>query len=769
MNDIDPRQREHYPGFDGKVGKIFATSEPSWPSRPTAPAGAPNIVIVLADDLGFSDVSCYGSEIATPAIDALADAGVRYSNFHVTPLCSPTRAALLTGLNSHAAGMGFVANADPGFPGYASELPANQPSLAEVLKANGYATMAIGKWHLCREQDLSVAGDNHSWPLQRGFDQFYGILEALTNFHHPHLLYEGNSPVDVDEYPEGYYFTDDMTDRACRMIREVKTADPDKPIFMYYAHGAVHAPLHAKDEDIARHRGNYEKGWDRLREERLARQIELGIMPEGTELPPRNSEPTEEVEPWDSLPEDERRVMARYMEVYAAMVDTIDDSVGRLRDELDALGQLDNTIFIFTSDNGASREGRDKGTTSYFSFGGTGVMQSEVATDLEPIGGPTTWPHYPRGWAMACNTPFRLYKITTHRGGHSVPFIISWPDGIDASNRVVRDQYAHITDMLPTLADLLGLEVPSERHGLPAEPLAGTSFAPSLSDPDAASEHTEQYYECIGHRGFYRDGWEAVVFHENQTPFSEDRWELYHVAEDINQLHDLAEAEPEKLAEMIDAWDDAAWRNRVYPLDEGTRLIRALRPPDHDALTHPITILPGSPTVERYRAQRVIAGRSFTITIDLDHRPGDEGILVAHGGQDAGYVVWIEDGHLWFEINEAGVPRRLDPMPLPGECRQIVVDVTAPGGRVWNVEVAADGRAGISAKGLMQIFGFLPYEGIDVGLDRRSPVSWDLYERHGAFPYSGTIDRVMYEPGEPAPDAEEVRVAELREIGLGLE
>lgn len=769
MADIDPRQREHYPGFDGKVGKVFATSEPSWPTRPAAPAGAPNIVIVLADDLGFSDVSCYGSEIATPAIDALADAGVRYSNFHVTPLCSPTRAALLTGLNSHAAGMGFVANADPGFPGYASELPAHQPSLAEVLKANGYATMAVGKWHLCREQDLSVAGDNHSWPLQRGFDQFYGILEALTNFHHPHLLYEGNSPVDVDEYPEGYYFTDDMTDRACRMIREVKTADPNKPIFMYYAHGAVHAPLHAKDDDIARHRGNYDKGWDRLREERLARQIELGIMPEGTELPPRNSEPTEEVDAWDSLPEDERRVMARYMEVYAAMVDTIDDSVGRLRAELDALGQLDNTIFIFTSDNGASREGRDKGTTSYFSFGGTGVMQSELASDLDPIGGPTTWPHYPRGWAMACNTPFRLYKITTHRGGHSVPFIFSWPAGIDASNRVVRGQYAHITDMLPTLADLLDLDMPGERHGRQAEPLAGSSFATSLTDPDADSTHTEQYYECIGHRGFYRDGWEAVVFHENQTPFSEDRWELYHVATDINQLHDLAEAEPEKLAEMIDAWDDAAWRNRVYPLDEGTRLIRALRPPDHDALTHPITVLPGSPTVERYRSQRVIAGRSFTITIDLDHRAGDQGILVAHGGQDAGYVIWIEDGQLWFEINEAGAPRRLDPMALPDSCRRIVVDVAAPGGRVWDLEISADGRPGIAAEGLMQIFGFLPYEGIDVGLDRRSPVSWELFQRHGSFPYTGAIERVHYEPGPLAPDAEEVRIDELREIGLALE
>ena len=299
----DQRQEEHYPGFEGTVGRIMATSESWWPPRPTPPEGAPNIVVVLADDLGYSDVSCYGSEIATPAIDELAATGVRYTNFHVTPLCSPTRAALLTGLNSHHVGVGFVANADPGFPGYASELPHNQSTLAEMLKASGYATMAVGKWHLCKETDLSIAGDTHSWPLQRGFDQFYGFLEALTNFHHPHLMYEGNSPIDIAEYPEGYYLTDDLTDRACRMIREVKATDPNKPFFLYYAHGAVHAPLHAKADDIARHRGNYDKGWDQLREERLTRQIELGVVPPGTELPPRNFEPDEDVAAWDSYPE----------------------------------------------------------------------------------------------------------------------------------------------------------------------------------------------------------------------------------------------------------------------------------------------------------------------------------------------------------------------------------------------------------------------------------------------------------------------------------
>ncbi|MDE0579976.1 MAG: arylsulfatase [bacterium] len=770
----DQRQQEHYPGFEGTVGKIMATSESWWPPRPTPPAGAPNIVVVLADDLGYSDVSCYGSEIATPAIDELAATGVRYTNFHVTPLCSPTRAALLTGLNSHHVGVGFVANADPGFPGYASELPHNQSTMAEMLKASGYATMAVGKWHLCKETDLSIAGDNHSWPLQRGFDQFYGFLEALTNFHHPHLMYEGNSPIDIAEYPEGYYLTDDLTDRACRMIREVKATDPQKPFFLYYAHGAVHAPLHAKAEDIARHRGNYDKGWDQLREERLARQIELGVVPPGTELPPRNFEPDEDVAAWDSYPEGERRVMARYMEVYAAMVESIDDSVARIRAELEAIGQLDNTIFVFTSDNGASREGRAQGTISYFTYSNPGAMSSAAVGDeemdaLDAIGGPTTWPHYPRGWAMACNTPFRLYKITSYRGGHSVPFVLSWPARTATVGGELRHQYAHIIDLLPTLSELLGLDIPTERHGLASENPDGVSFAASLHDPDVASERTEQYYECIGHRAFYRDGWAAAAFHEFMTPFSTDRWELFNLAEDINERIDLAEAEPEKLAELVGAWEEAAWRNRVYPLDEGTGLYRLLRPAEHELLTRELRIPPGTPTVERYRASRVIAGGNFTVTVDLHHQPGDQGVLVAHGGQASGYVLYIEDGALHFEVNSGGLPMVFDPMDLLGECHQIVLDVAAPGGRIWNITVSTDGQTGITAADIPQIYGFIPWEGIDVGVDRRSPVSWQLHQRHGSFPYTGTIHQVTYLPGPPAPDTEEVRLAELREIGMALE
>ncbi|MCY3577042.1 MAG: arylsulfatase [bacterium] len=772
----DQRQQEHYPGFGGKIGRVISTSESWWPPRPTPAPDAPNIVIVLADDLGYSDLGCYGSEIPTPAIDALAARGVRYTNFHVTPLCSPTRAALLTGLNAHAAGMGFTANTDPGFPAYASELPRNQSSLAEILSSHGYATMAVGKWHLCREADLSIAGDTHSWPLQRGFDQFYGFLEALTDFHFPHQLFEGNNPVHIDQYPEGYYLTDDLTDRACRMIREVKTTDPDKPLFLYYAHGAVHAPLHAKAEDIARHRGNYDKGWDQLREERLARQKELGVVPADAELPPRNPEPNEDVRAWDSYPEPDRRVMARYMEVYAAMVETVDESVARISAELEALGQLDNTIFIFTSDNGASREGRAQGSTSYFSHSGTGAKPSPDVSEFEiealeadEIGGPTTWPHYPRGWAMACNTPFRLYKITAHRGGHSVPFVVSWPARFSGIDGELRHQYTHITDLLPTLAEMLDLELPTQRHGQDSAELNGVSFASSLDDPDAPSDHTEQYIECIGHRGFYRDGWSTAVFHEFQTPFSSDRWELFNLEEDFNERFDLADAEPEKLAEMIEGWEEAAWRNQVFPLDDHAGLFRIVKPPEHERLTRVLRILPGSPTVERVRSARIIANGNFTITVDLHHRSGDQGVLVAHGSQAAGYVLYVEDGALHFEVNSGGRYMIADPMNLPGECRQIEVDVQAPGGRIWNVTVSADGQAGTTLSDIPQMFGFLPWQGIDVGLNRRSPVSWDIHQRHGTFPYTGTIHQVTYTPGPPAPDADDVLLEEFREFGMALE
>ncbi|MYI20987.1 MAG: sulfatase-like hydrolase/transferase, partial [Acidimicrobiia bacterium] len=392
----------------------------------------------------------------------------------------------------------------------------------------------------------------------------------------------------------------------------------------------------------------------------------------------------------------------------------------------------------------------------------------DVVANIDAIGGPTTWPHYPRGWAMACNTPFRLYKLMTYRGGHSVPFVLSWPAGSVGQPRVIRDQYANITDVLPTLADLLGLEVPSRREGLEAEPLSGVSFAASLADPAAPSLRDEQYYECVGHRAFYRDGWAAVTFHRNRTPFSEDQWELFNLPTDLNELRDVAAEYPEKLAEMLQGWEDAAWRNRVFPLDEGVGLKTAMRPPGDERFARAVRLTPGAPSLERVRSQRLIGGRSFRIDIRLDHRPGDEGVLVAHGGQEAGYVLYVEDDRLCFELNEAGRPNPLAPAPL-GSCSGIVIDVRAPGGHRWDLDVIVDGRTAIAGQGLVQISEFLPFEGIDVGIDRRSPVSWQLYQRRGSFPYTGQLHEVTYTPGDYAPDALAVRLDEVRRIGLALE
>lgn len=762
-----------YPGFDGIVGETFSRSRPSWSTKPVAPSNAPNIVFVIADDLGYSDLGCYGSEIETPHIDSLAGRGLRYTNFHVTPLCSPTRAAFMTGRNNHAVGMGFVANIDPGFPGYASELPANQPSLPETLRANGYSTLAVGKWHLAKDADLTETGDKTSWPLQRGFEQYYGFLEALTNFWHPHRLYEGNSVVHVDSYPDNYYLTDDLTDRAVRMMKDVKASNPSKPFFLYFAHGAVHAPLHAKPQDIAKYRGVYDCGWDVLRERRFARQKELGLVAADTVLPPRNSEPGEDVPAWDSLSDDQKRLYARYMEVYAGMVDNIDQSVGRLIETLDALGELDNTIFIFTSDNGASREGNLLGARSYFRgfavSGDSVTHRPEDFENLDEIGGPTSWPHYPRGWAMACNTPFRLYKITTHRGGHQVPFVFSWPSRVAARGDVYRRQFTHIVDMLPTLIDLIGIEPLKQREGKAAEPMHGTSFVPTLDSPAAKSNHTEQYWECIGHRAYYREGWEAVTFHLPRTSFSREKWQLFDTENDPTQANDLAEQMPEKVAELVAAWDAAARENQVYPLSEGVRIEHLQRPPSERVYAQKTRILPGSGTLERFRSAKLVQGRSFRIDIEWDYRAGHEGVLVAHGGQDNGYVLFVEGGQLQFHQNTGLEMKSVSPVRLGASSRQVAVNVAAPGNKTWTISLEVDGVVHPIREGFFQPYAFLPYEGIDVGLDRRSPVSWDLYSRHGAFPFTGTIDAVTFTPGDPAPDVGPHLLEEAIRLGLAID
>lgn len=743
-------------GFAGTIARSLAASRPAWPEPRRPPAGAPNVVVVLCDDLGFSDLGCYGSEIATPNVDGMAREGVRFVNYHVTPLCSPTRAALLTGVNHHLAGMGHLSHHDHGFPGYRSRLAETVSTAADIFRHNGYATLASGKWHLTPRNEMSAGADRSSWPLQRGFDRYYGFLEGLTNHHHPHMLYEDNHVVEVDEYHDGYYLADDITERAVSMLRSVKAATPERPFFLYLAHGAVHAPLQSKSTDMARYRGVYNRGWDAIRSERFARQLELGIVPPSTVLPDRNFEPGSEVGPWSELSEREQRLAAREMEVYAAMVDSVDQNIGRFRDALGELDELENTVIVFTSDNGASREGGPRGTTEYMR---TVQQVSRMLGDIDDaqldrdderldlIGGPRVLAHYPWGWAMASNTPFRLYKGTAFAGGQQVPLVLSWPSGVEQRGEI-RSQYAHVTDILPTLIDLIGLDLPAERSGRAVQAMTGASLGPALRDADGASPHEEQYYEMRGQRGYYRAGWEVVTYHHPGAPFDDTEWQLYHLADDPTETEELSEIHPGRVEDLAARWDDAAWQNDVFPLaDTATGLYRLL-PPHVRPLDGVVTLRPTDHTLEPHVAQGLVQGRSFSIVVRLDYRDGDEGILVAHGDQSGGYALYIESGALGLAVNASGTMSYLAGGVMRAGDSSVRLDAVIGRDGLWTATLSVGEESRAKLEGLEQWSSLSPFEGIDVGIDRRSPVCWELYEKYGTFRYTGALQEVTYAPGD---------------------
>ncbi|MEZ5247615.1 MAG: arylsulfatase [Acidimicrobiales bacterium] len=748
--------------FGGTIGRTASESTPWWPPPTRPPASSPNVVVVLLDDMGFSDIGPFGSEIPTPTLERLAAQGLRFTNYHTSPLCSPSRAAIQTGLNPHRAGFGGVANFDPGFPGWTMEIRPDVQTLPEAMRAAGYATFAVGKWHLTRDSAMHDGASRESWPIQRGFDRFYGVLEGWTNLHHPHRLIRDNSPVDVDTYPDGYYFTDDITDEAISYLKALRAHDADRPFFLYLAHGAVHGPLHAKESDIARYRGNYDIGWDAVREDRFARQIDKGIFPAGTPMSPRNHERGHEVRAWDDHTDDERSVFARYMEVYAAMVDNVDQNLARLMDAIEQLGDAENTVVIFTSDNGGTEEGGATGSRSYFKrFGGAGAMTGwnlDVPRDPELIGGPQTLVHYPRGWGMASNTPFRLYKSSTHAGGVRVPMIVSWPGGIPEADRGgVRDQYQYVTDLFPTILDLAGLP--------PGDDIDGVTFADAVVAGATASTHLEQYSECFGNRSFYRDGWKLVALHARGAPYDGSDWELYDIVADPTETVDLAAERPDKVAELADAWEESAWENAVFPLDDGTGLLQVLRRPDDARFHEPVRLLPGTPTLERYRSQKLIAFRDFVVEVELDHPDGADGVLVAHGDQGGGYSLYIEDAVLRFGYNHYGELSFADAGVLsPGHH---IVELRATVGKryTWDFAVTVDGVERATLPATPMLLGFAPFQGVDVGIDRRSPVIWSVYEAHGAFPYAGQLTAVTYRPGAAAPYDPQNLVAMMQAAG----
>mgnify|MGYP001765168299 CR=1 FL=1 len=747
------RGYEHFPGH---IGRTAAESTRAWPRERRAPEGAPNVIVVLLDDMGYSDIGPFGSEIATPTLDQIAAEGVRLTNYHTTPVCSPARAALLTGLNPHRAGYGSVANSDPGFPGLRLELDPDVETIPEILRSHGYATFGIGKWHLTRDAQINAAADKSSWPIQRGFDHYYGTLEGLNSFFHPNQIIRDNTPVEFEETPENYYLTDDYTDEAIKLIKGLRASDSRKPFFLYFAHTAMHGPLGAKPEDLAKYRGAYDEGWDVLRERRHARQIELGVIPAGTPLPPRNFESGLAVPAWDSLDAEQQSLYARYMEVYAAMVDSVDQSLARILATLEALGERENTIVVFTSDNGGTAEGGEQGTRSYFSRfvhipGLPEDWEPDVNREPELIGGPQSMVHYPRGWGMASNTPFRLYKGQTFAGGIRVPLLLSWPAGLPHAegDAGVRTQYQYVTDVLPTLLDLIGVESRGLRHNLPTKPIDGFSFSPVVHRAEHPSTHPEQYSEFGGNRGFYKEGWKIVTLHPPGTPYDDNEWQLYHVETDPNELVNLAESEPGKVKELALAWERAAWENTVFPLPS-VGILDAVRRPAEDELARGVTLLPGTPRLERHRSAALTTLRAFEVTIRLRVAEGDRGVLVAHGDQGGGYAVHIEDGRLVGSYNAYGELHELDAGPIAPGAHVISVVSTPSEGFRCDFRLLVDGAEVGALTNQWLLLGMAPFSGIDVGVNRGGPVNWGVYERHGSFRFTGDLHSVRYQPGPQA-------------------
>ena len=642
--------------FEGVIGRTIDESVPWWPALPAAPEGAPNVVVVLLDDVGYAQFGCYGSDIATPTFDRLGTTGLRYSNYHTTALCSPTRAALLTGRNHHTNGMGRIAETASGFPGYDATVPKNSGFLSEILLRNDYATFAVGKWHLAPAGETAMGGPKDKWPLGRGFERFYGFLGGETDQFHPDLVYD-NHQVDPPRTPEeGYHLTEDLVDKATLFIKDLRAVSPDKPFCLWFAPGACHAPHHAPSDYIEAYRGHFDKGWDVWREETYRRQLASGLLPVGTELSERPSW----VPAWESLGPDEKRLYARMMEVYAGFLTHTDAQVGRLLDFIEHLGELDDTLVIVMSDNGASAEGGPRGSFNemyYFNFEPESL--EENLSRIDQLGGPEAYNHYPWGWAWAGNTPLKRWKRETHEGGVCDPLIVHWPSRLGRSGGT-RHQYVHAVDVLPTLLELIGIEPPGSINGVAQLPIEGVSFAQTLADAGVPSRHLLQYYEMLGSRALYSGGWKAVVFRplpfvrytEDDDPdrsFEDDDWELYHVAEDFSEVHDLAATRPDKLAELVELWWQEAERHQVLPVTN-----RPGQGSDPRYRRSRYVFEPGIGTIPQIVAPNV-SNRPWRLLADLViPESGIEGAIACHGSHAGGYALYVKDRKLHFAYNFLG-------------------------------------------------------------------------------------------------------------------
>jgi arylsulfatase len=747
--------------FRGVIGRTAAESQAWWPEPVRAREGAPNVLYIVLDDVGYGQIGCFGGLIDTPNMDRLAANGLRYTNFHTTALCSPTRSCLLTGRNHHSNAMASIVENAAGFPGYTGEIPFENGFLSEMLTPQGYAAFAVGKWHLTPHAEMNMGARKDRWPLGRGFERFYGFMGGDTNQWNPELVYD-NHPVPQPKTPEeGYHLTEDLADRAIEFVSDLRNAAPEKPFFLYFCTGAGHAPHHAPKEWIEKYRGRFDMGWDKAREEIFRRQREMGIVPEGTDL----TERPHWIQAWDSLSADERRLYARMMEVFAGFMSHTDAQIGRVLDFLQEIGELENTITVLISDNGASAEGGPHGSLNEaFFFNRVPETLEENLARIDELGSPTTFNHYPFGWAWAGNTPFQRWKREVHEGGVADACIVSWPKGIAARGEV-RRQYAHAIDVTPTVLELLSVEPPATIKGVAQSPMHGVSFAHTFDDPKAASRHHTQYYEMLGNRAIYHNGWKLVTYHGTEgmiydgvtdptKPFDEDRWELYHVAEDFSEAHDLAQEYPQKVRELEMLWWAEAGRYQVLPISAQT-FGRAARRPRISQGRKRFTYYPAHAGVETFAAVNV-KNRSHGIAAEVVIPPGGaEGVLIAEGGRFGGYALYVHKGRLKYCYNFLGRWSKI-----------IASDIEVPeGAHVLGFGFEKTGQAPFGAGGIARLyidgkqvaedelprtvpFIFALGVGLQIGRDEGAPVS---SEYAAPYAFTGTLRRVVVDVSGPEP------------------
>ena len=732
-----------------RIGKTFEESvQAPMPVDRRARAGAPNVLVWMIDDLGFAQIGSYGGLVDTPNLDRLAKQGLRYANYHTAPICSASRAAFLTGRNPHTVHVGGHSISAVGFPGQDARVPREAGTVAENLRQAGYITYAIGKWDHRPAEHASAAGPFTYWPSGQGFDRFYGFLNFDTDNFAPQL-WSDHQPLPLRTEPN-YHLTADMADKAIGYIASRDAAIERPPFFMYWATGAVHAPHHAPDAYLKRYRGRFDMGWDKAREEILRRQKALGLVPADVKMPPR----PEGMPAWDSLSADHRRLYARAMEAFAAQLTHADEQFGRILAALEARGELANTLVMVTSDNGASAEGAEDGTFSeLYTSNGYFPTVDENLRFYEGWGGPTTYPNYPMGWAVAGNTPFRFYKQSAHEGGSRVPLIVAWPQGIAARGEL-RSQFHHVSDLTPTILQSARVEPAPEVNGRKQMPFDGLSMTYSYTAPTAPSPKKVQYLEMYGNRAIWADGWKAVIPHRTKTwdftiqpPITDNGWELYDTRHDFNEMNDLAASQPARLKRMLALFDQEARRYNVYPLTNTGAAQKSIREASDRAMRArgglwtydgPVSNIPE-------RTAPPIHLRSFSMTAKLTSSVPAKGVVMAMGGRLGGMSLYVLDGRPVFGYQSLDqLPSRIAASSrLPAGASELGLEFTRQGRESARIRLTVNGKevATGEVRGKLSTFLLSATETFDVGSDEGTAPSSDYL---GPFPFTGRIEQVQF-------------------------